>query len=91
MDPDELGFDATGRYYVACRMCDYSGGGVEGDYDFVVRHPQLSRWQLRHLVPHVHLCVCGRAHPSLQALGTHVAQCRRHRIPGHGVLHKVGP
>lgn len=72
MDPEELGFERSGRLYVACVMCGHKGGGVPvvGRAAFIFRDQgQLLHWQRKHLKPHIYLCVCGKAHPTARPWG----------------------
>ena len=95
MDWEDYGFEppTPKSRYVACVLCGHTGGGVAASgiiAQVFLQEGHLLPWQRRHMRPHKYLCACGRGHPTLQALGTHVAANRRHHVPGHGSMERVG-
>jgi hypothetical protein len=95
MDWEDYGFErVTERSrYVECIICGRHGGGfaVSGITAVLFKEQgQLNRWQRDCLKPHVYMCSCGKAFPKPLALASHCAQNRRHSVPGHGSMERVG-
>lgn len=88
----EVGFEprTSKSRYVECIVCRRHGGGLalRGEWAWGSLH-DLFGWQLDCMRPHTFECACGLFFPKTLALASHVAQNRRHGVPGHGRMDQV--